>query len=55
VLGFEVIKGMNSNDEDLTELYLKSSSHPHGSFHVQGVFLFKGTGFAYPSVGLESF
>jgi len=34
VLGFKVIKGMYSNDEDLKELYIKSSSHPHGYFHV---------------------
>jgi len=43
-LGFEIIKGMYAHDEDLKELYIKSSSHPHGSFHVQEGFLFKGTG-----------
>jgi len=44
VLGFEIIKGMYANDEDFKELYSKSSSHPHGSFHVK-------RGFAFPSVG----
>jgi len=52
VLGFEVIKGMYANDEDLKEIFVKSSSHPHGPFHVQEGFLFKGTRLC--SVGLES-
>jgi len=30
VLGFEVIKEMYANDEDLKEIFVKSSSHPHG-------------------------
>ena len=54
VLGFEVIQGMYPDDEDLKELYTKSSHHPHGSFYVQEGFLFKGTGFASQSVDLES-
>jgi len=53
VLGFKVIKGMYSNDEDLKELYTKSSSHPHGSFHVQEGFLFKGTRLCIPKWGFR--
>ena len=49
LLGFEVIKGMYSNDEDLKELYTKSSSHPH----VQEGFLFKGTRLYIPKCGFR--
>jgi len=50
VLGFEIIKGMYSNDEDFKDIFFKSSSHPHGSFHVQEGFLFKGTRLCIPKM-----
>jgi len=54
VLVFEVIKRMYSKDEDLKELYTKSSSHPTGLFMVKRVFFSREPGFVYPSVGLEN-
>ena len=53
VLGFEVIKGMYSNDEDLKEIFVKSSSHPHGPFHVQEGCLFKGARLCIPKCGFR--
>jgi len=53
VLRFEVIKGMYANDEDVKEIFVKSSSHPHGSFHVQEGFLFKGTQLCIPKCGFR--
>jgi len=53
VLGFEIIKGMYANDEDLKELYTKSSSHLHGPFHIQKGFLFKGTQLCIPKCGFR--
>jgi len=34
VLGFEIIKGMYTNDEDFKEIYVNYANHPHGLFHV---------------------
>jgi len=53
VLEFEIIKGMYVEDEDFKELYSKSSSHPHGSFHIQERFLFKGTRLCIPKCGFR--
>jgi len=53
VLGFAIIKGTYPNDEDLKELFIKSPNHPHGSFHVQEGFLFKGTWLCIPKCGFR--
>jgi len=53
VLSFEIIKGMYAHDEDLKELYINSSSHPHGYFHVEDAFLFKGTRLCIPRCGFR--
>jgi len=53
VLGFEIIKDMYAKDEDLEEIFVKSSSHPHGPFHVQEGFLFKGTRLCIPKCGFR--
>jgi len=54
VLGFEIIKGLYAQDEDLKELYEKRSTHAHGLFHLDNGFLFKGTQYASPRMDLES-
>ena len=53
VLGFEIVKNMYSIDEDLKEIFAKSSSHPHGLFHIQDGFLFKGTRLCIPKCGFR--
>ena len=53
MLGFEVVKGMYANDEDLKEIFVRSSSQPHGPFHVQEGFLFKGTQLCIPKCGFR--
>jgi len=53
VLGFEIIKDMYAKEEDLEEIFVKSSSHPHGPFHVQEGFLFKGTRLCIPKCGFR--
>ena len=50
VLGFECIKGMYVQDEDLREIYEKCISQAHSLFHLEHGFLFKGTRYAYESV-----
>jgi len=34
VLGFEIVNGMYTNDEDFKEIHAKCVSHPHGLFHI---------------------
>jgi len=41
VLGFEHLKGLYAEDEDLEELYSMWSKHPKGDFLVQEGYLFK--------------
>jgi len=53
VLGFDVIKGMYANDEDVKKIFVKSSSHPHGPFHVQEGFLSRGTRLCIPKCGFR--
>jgi len=54
VLGFEVIKGMYANDEDLKEIFVKSSSHHTVHFMFKRDSFLREPGYAYPSVSLES-
>jgi len=53
MLGFEVIKGMYPNDEDLKEIFTKFSSQPHRPFNVQERSLFKGTRLCIPKCGFR--
>ena len=56
MLGFEIVKGMYSTDEDFKEVYAKCTNHPHGLFHVLEGFLFKGVMTLYTQVwGLGSY
>ena len=42
VLGFELIKELYPKDEDFKETFEVCSRHPHGPFHIEEGFLFKG-------------
>ena len=53
VLGFEIVKELYAQDEDLKEIFSKSSSHPHGPFHVHEGFLFKGVRLCIPKCGFR--
>jgi len=53
VLGFEIVKGMYTNDEDFKEIHAKCASHPHGLFHIQEGFLFKGSQLCTPKCGFR--
>ena len=53
VLGFEIVKGMYTNDEDFKEIYIKCANHPHGLFHVLEGFLFKGSRLCIPKCGFR--
>jgi len=53
VLGFEIVKELYAQDEDLKEIFAKSSSHPHGPFHVHEGFLFKGVRLCIPKCGFR--
>jgi len=43
VLGFEHLKSLYENDEDLGEIYKECLRHPKGDFLIQEGYLFKGT------------
>jgi len=51
VLGFEVMKSMYPNDEDFKEIHELCVRHPHGLFHKEQGFLFKGTRLCIPEGG----
>ena len=53
VLGFEIIKGLYVQDEDFKEIHEKCASHPHGLFHLDHGFLFKGTRLCIPRSGFR--
>jgi len=42
VLGFELIKDLYPKDEDFKETYALCLKHPHGLYHIDHGFLFKG-------------
>ena len=53
VLGFEIIKGLYVHDENFKEIYEKCATHPHGLFHLEHGFLFKGTRLCIPKSGFR--
>ena len=53
VLGFEIVKGMYTNDEDFKEIYVKCANHPHNLFHTIAGFLFKGSQLCMPKCGFR--
>ena len=48
ILGFEHLKSLYAEDEDLGDLYATCSNHPKGDFHVQDGYLFKGVRLCIP-------
>ena len=48
ILGFEMIKPLYLEDDDLKELYLECQSAPKGLFHVDHGFMFKGNRLCIP-------
>ena len=48
ILGFEMIKPLYLEDDDLKELYLECQSTPKGPFHVENGFMFKGNRLCIP-------
>jgi len=53
VLGFEIVKGMYTNDEDFREIYVKCANHPRSLFYVLEGFLFKGSRLCIPKCGFR--
>jgi len=53
VLWFEIAKGMYISDEDFKKIHAKCASHPHGLFHIQEGFLFKGPWLCTPKCGFR--
>jgi len=53
VLGFEIVKDLYPNDEDFKDILEKCSKHPHGMFHMEDGFLFKGSRFCIPKCGFR--
>jgi len=50
VLGFDIVKGMYTDDEDFKEIHAKCASHPHGLFHIHEGFLSKRATALYTQV-----
>jgi len=53
VLGFEFIKELYPKDQDFHEIYALCLKHPHGLYHVDQGFLFKGDRLCIPKGGLR--
>ena len=52
VLGFEFIKELYPKDEDFHKTSAMCLEHPHGLYHVDQGFLFKGDRLCIPKGGL---
>jgi len=52
-LGFECIKNMYAQDEDLKAIVESCSSYAHGSFHLENGFLFEGNRLCAPKCCFE--
>jgi len=48
ILGFEHLKSLYAEDEDLGNLYVACSKHPKGDFLIQDGYLFKGVRLCIP-------
>ena len=51
VVGFEHLKSLYENDEDLGEIHKECLRHPKGDFLIQEGYLFKGTRLCIPKCG----
>jgi len=53
VLGFEIIKGLYAQDEDLKEIHKKCTDYALGLFHLDNGFLFERTRLCIPMCGFK--
>ena len=53
VLGFEVVKGMYASDDDFKDHFVECAFHPHGLYHIQEGFIFKGSRLCIPKCGFR--
>lgn len=53
VIGFEVLKDLYEDDEDLGEIWKKCAEGPHRQFHQQEGYLFKGNQLCLPRCSLR--